>query len=415
MNEQRLLDRFLRYVKIDTTAREDAQDYPSSPGQLQLGAILVDELHNIGIADARQDEHGIVLATVPASIEGSDTPAIAFCAHLDTSPETSGADVKPRVIRNYPGGDIRLSADSGQVIAVADNRALEKLTGSTLITSDGTTLLGADDKAGVAVIMETVQYLCEHPEIERPRVRICFTCDEEIGRGVDHLDPGRIDAAVCYTLDGGGADKIDVETFSADLAIVTIRGVNIHPSIAKGRMTNAVRAAADFLSRLPRDTLAPESTAHREGFLHPYEIRGGVDEVSMRILLRDFQAAALEHMADTLREASRITKARFPQAQIEISIRRQYRNMADGLAKDPRAVAYAERALARLGRSPKLTIVRGGTDGSRLTELGLPTPNLSSGQHTPHSRLEWACLEEMLSAARWLVELCKVWAETTTN
>jgi tripeptide aminopeptidase len=413
MNEQRLLERFLRYIEIDTTAREDAADYPSSPGQLKLGAMLVDELHEMGIDDARQDEHGIVLATVPASTEGSDAPAIAFCAHLDTSPETSGADVKPQVIRNYAGGDIRLPADPDQVITVADNRELEKLTGSTLITSDGTTLLGADDKAGIAVIMEAVQYLGGHPEIEHGRVRICFTCDEEIGRGVDHVTPGQIDAAVCYTLDGGGADEIDVETFSADLAIVTIRGVNIHPSIAKGRMTNAVRVAADFLSRLPRDTLAPESTAHREGFLHPYEIRGGVDEVSLRILLRDFQAAKLECMADTLREAITQTNAQFPEAQIEISIRPQYRNMADGLAKEPRAVAYAERALARLGRSPKLTIVRGGTDGSRLTELGLPTPNLSSGQHTPHSRLEWACLDEMVLAVRWLVELCKVWAETT--
>ena len=413
MNEQRLLGRFLRYVEIDTTAREDAEDYPSSPGQLQLGAMLVDELRGMGVNDARQDEHGIVLATVPASREGDDTPAIAFCAHLDTSPETSGADVKPRVIRDYSGGDIRFSADPGQVIAVADNPALEKLVGSTLITSDGTTLLGADDKAGVAVIMEAVQYLAEHPQVEHPRVRVCFTCDEEIGRGVDHVDPGRIDAAVCYTLDGGGADEIDVETFSADLAIITIRGVNIHPSIAKGRMTNAVRAAADFLSRLPCDTLSPESTDQREGFFHPYEIRGGVDEANVRILLRDFQAAELERMADSLRQAMGMTKARFPEAQIEISIRRQYRNMADGLAKEPRAVAYAERALERLGRSPKRTIVRGGTDGSRLTELGLPTPNLSSGQHSPHSRLEWACLDEMVLAVRWLVELCKVWAETS--
>ena len=415
MNEQRLLDRFLRYVEIDTAAREDAENYPSSPGQLQLGAILVDELHLMGVDDARQDEHGIVLATLPASGEGIDAPAIAFCAHLDTSPETSGADIKPRVIRNYSGGDIRLSANPDRVITVADNRVLEKLTGCTLITSDGTTLLGADDKAGVAVIMETARYLSEHPEIEHPRVRICFTCDEEIGRGVDHVAPGRIDAAVCYTLDGGGADTIDVETFSADLAIVTVRGVNIHPSIAKGRMTNAVRVAADFLSRLPRDTLAPESTEGREGFFHPYDISGGVDEVSLRILLRDFQAEELERMAGILREAIGITKAQFPETQIEISIRRQYRNMADGLAKEPRAVAYAERALTQLGRSPKLTIVRGGTDGSRLTELGLPTPNLSSGQHSPHSRLEWACLDEMVLAARWLVELCKVWAETTTT
>ena len=409
MNEQRLLERFLQYVKIDTTAREETADYPSSPGQLKLGAILVDELHEMGIDDARQDEHGIVLATVPASAGCGETPAVAFCAHLDTSPETSGANVKPQVIRDYPGGDIRLPGDQSQVISTADNPALEKLVGSTLITSDGTTLLGADDKAGLAVIMEATRHLIENPEIEHGRVRLCFTCDEEIGRGVDHVTPDQIDAAVCYTLDGGGADEIDVETFSADLAIVTIRGVNIHPSIAKDRMTNAVRAAADLVSRLPRDTLAPESTADREGFLHPYEISGGVGEVGLRILLRDFDASGLERMTDTLRQSIDSTKAQFPEAQIELSIQRQYRNMADGLAKDPRATAYAERALQRLGRSPKLTIIRGGTDGSRLTELGLPTPNLSSGQHTPHSRLEWACLEEMGLAARWVVQLCKVW------
>ncbi len=411
MNQERLLERFLRYVKIDTTAREEAADYPSSPGQLQLGAILVDELHEMGIDDARQDEHGIVLATVPASDGCGDAPSVAFCAHLDTSPETSGANVKPQVIRGYSGGDIRLPGDPSQVISTADNPALDKLVGSTLITSDGTTLLGADDKAGLAVIMEAARHLIENPEIKHGRVRLCFTCDEEIGRGVDHVTPNQIDAVACYTLDGGGADEIDVETFSADLAIVTIRGVNIHPSIAKDRMTNAVRAAAELLSRLPRDTLAPESTADREGFLHPYEISGGVGEVGLRILLRDFDASGLERMTDTLRQAIEATKAQFPEAQIEISIRRQYRNMADGLAKDPRAAAYAERALQRLGRSPRLTIVRGGTDGSRLTELGLPTPNLSSGQHTPHSRLEWACLEEMALATRWVVQLCKVWGK----
>jgi tripeptide aminopeptidase len=409
MNRQRLLDRFLRYVRIDTTAREGAESYPSSPGQIELGRLLVEELRALGIA-ARQDRHGVILATIPPT---SDRPAevSAYCAHLDTSPETPGAGVNPQVIESYPGGDLVLPGEPSRVIRTADNPELARLLGQTLITSDGTTLLGADDKAGVAVIMETTAYLTEHPEIEHGPLRLCFTCDEEVGRGVDKLNLDEIAAAACYTLDGQGADTIDVETFSADLGVVTIRGVNIHPSIAKGRMTNALRAAADFLGRLPRDRLAPETTEGREGFLHPYEIGGGVAEVKLRIILRDFDTAKLEEHAALLRQAAAATMAEFPQAQIDVALKPQYRNMAEGLARDPRVVAYAQAALERLGRRAELTIVRGGTDGSRLTELGLPTPNLATGQHNPHSPLEWACLEEMLAAAEWLVSLAEVWAK----
>ena len=409
MDRQRLLERFLRYVKIDTTAREGADGYPSSPGQLELGCLLVEQLRAAGIDDARQDPHGIVLATLPpTSIQPTET--IALCAHLDTSPETPGAGVNPQVIDDYPGGDLVLPGDPSRVIRTADNPELEKLLGQTIITSDGTTLLGADDKAGVAVIMETAVYLAEHPEIEHGAVRLCFTCDEEVGRGVDKLDLDEIGAVACYTLDGQGADTIDVETFSADLAVVTVRGVNIHPSIAKDRMTNAVRAAADFLDRLPRDRLSPERTDGRDGFLHPYEIGGGVAEVKLRILLRDFDAAKLEEQAALLHAAAAATTAEFLQAKIDVALTRQYRNMSEGLAREPRAVAYAQRALQRLGRQAELTIVRGGTDGSRLTELCLPTPNLAAGQHNPHSPLEWACLEQMVGAAEWLVALAEVWA-----
>ena len=410
MDQQRLLERFLRYVKIDTTAREGAEEYPSSPGQLELGSILVEELRALGIDDARQDAHGIVLATVPPT-SGKQGPTIAFCAHLDTSPETSAADVNPQVIEGYSGGDLVLPGDPSRVIRVAENPELEKLLGCTLITSDGATLLGADDKAGVAVIIEAAAWLIEHPEIEHGPVRICFTCDEEVGRGVDKLDPDEIGAVACYTLDGQGADTIDVETFSADLAVVTIRGVNIHPSIAKDRMTNAIRAAADILARLPRARLSPETTEDREGFLHPYEIGGGVAEVKLRILLRDFDAAKLQQQADLLQQAAAATMAEFPEAKIDVDVRPQYRNMAEGLRREPRAVAFAEEALKRLGRTARRTIVRGGTDGSRLTELGLPTPNLATGQHTPHSPLEWACLDEMAAAVEWLVALAEVWGE----
>jgi tripeptide aminopeptidase len=248
-------------------------------------------------------------------------------------------------------------------------------------------------------------------EIPHGPIRLSFTCDEEIGRGVQHLDPARIGAAVCYTLDGQGADEIDVETFSADLAAVTVRGANIHPGVAKRRMTNAVRAAAAVVDRLPRTGLSPETTEGRQGFLHPYEISGGVAEARLRILLRDFDASALEQLAAVLRHSIATVQAEFPEAEITLAIQRQYRNLAEGLAREPRAVGLAERALERLGRTPRRTIVRGGTDGSRLTELGLPTPNLSTGEHSPHSPLEWACLEEMEQAVEWLIELAKLWAE----
>ena len=410
MNRQRLLDRFLRYVKIDTTAREEADTYPSSPGQLQLGRMLVEELTAMGIKDAQQDEHGIVLATVPATVKAT-TPVIAWCAHLDTSPETPGKDVKPRVVDNYPGGDLTLPGHPDRVIRVAENPELDQLIGQTLITTDGTTLLGADDKAGIATIMEAAEWLVENPRIEHGPVRLCFTCDEEVGRGVDKLDLQRIGAVACYTLDGQGRDTIDVETFSADMATVTVHGKNIHPSIAKDRMTNALRAAADFIARLPRDRQSPETTEDREGFLHPYEIEGGVGQVKMKVLLREFDASKLEAQADLLREVAEATMAEFPGSRIEITVRRQYRNMAEGLVNEPRAVTFAEEALKQLGRTASKTIVRGGTDGSRLTELGLPTPNLATGQHTPHSPLEWACLDEMVAAVEWLVALAEVWTK----
>lgn len=412
MNKHRLLERFLRYVPIDTTAQFDAEAYPSSAGQIELGRLLVDELQALGVADAGQNQHGIVLATVPATIAGKKgTVPICLCAHLDTSPETSGTGVRPQVIEDYPGGDVPLPGDPRRIICVAENHELESLRGRTLITSDGTTLLGADDKAGVAVIMEAAAWLVEHPEIPHGPLRICFTCDEEIGRGVDKLDLQEIGATVCYTLDGHGTGEIDVETFSADQAVVTIQGVNIHPSIAKGRMTNAVRAAAEFIARLPRDRLSPETTDGREGFLHPYEIQGGVAEVTLKVLLRDFDAAELAELADRLRQTADAMHRDFPDAKIAVQIQRQYRNMAEGLAREPRAVAHAQEALRRLGRTAKRTIVRGGTDGSRLTELGLPTPNLSCGGHNPHSLLEWACLEEMAESVEWIVGLAEVWGE----
>ncbi len=341
-----LLDRFCRYVRIDTQADESARTYPSSPGQRELGRLLTTELQAMGLRDAVQDEHGIVLATVPATRQPHG-PAIAWIAHLDTSPETSGRGVKPVLHRNYAGGDIVLPGDPSKVIRVDANPELAQMHGKTLVTTDGTTLLGADDKAGVAIIMEAAGHLAAHPEIPHGPVRICFTCDEEIGRGVDHLDLGKLGAHVGYTLDGGGAGEIDVETFSADLAVVTITGVNIHPAIAKGRMINAVRLAGAFIDRLPWMSLSPETTADRDGFLHPYRIEGGVAEATVRILLRDFDTPKLAEKARLLEGIARLLEAEHPGARIAVRITPQYRNMAQGLAKEARAVRFAEEAMRR--------------------------------------------------------------------
>lgn len=409
-----LLERFCRYVRIHTQADEQSKSYPSSPGQLELGRLLQRELLEIGLQDATQDEHGIVLATIPAT-SNHELPTIAWIAHVDTSPETTGLGVKPIIHRPYDGRDIVLPGDLNKVIRVADNPDLAELAGKTIITSDGTTLLGSDDKSGVAVIMEAAARLAAHPEIVHGPIRVCFTCDEEIGRGVDHLSVEQLGAQAAYTLDGGGVGEIDVETFSGDLAVVTIRGVNIHPAIAKNHMVNAIRLAAEFLQRLPTQTLSPESTSDREGFLHPYRVEGGVPSVSLRILLRDFVTAGLKDKADLLRTIAADLMREHPKAQIEVAVTEQYRNMAEGLVKDSRVAAFAEEAMRRAGLSPKRTIVRGGTDGSHLTKLGLPTPNLSTGEHNLHSPLEWTCLEEMEKAVQVLIELAQVWAGNSVS
>jgi tripeptide aminopeptidase len=361
----------------------------------------------MGLADARQSEFGIVIASIPATAPG---PTVAFIAHVDTSPETSGKVVNPQVIKKYAGGDVKLPGDSTRVIRVSDNPELNGLVGKTLITSDGTTLLGADDKSGVAVIMEFARLLTTKKDVPHGKVVVCFTCDEEIGKGVHHLEPSDLGADVAYTLDGQGAGEIEAETFSADKATVTIAGVNIHPSIAKGRMVNAVRLAGLFLDRLPQRTLSPESTADRDGFLHPYQIEGGVAETKIHFLLRDFDTAKLADEAGLLREIGRGVEREFPAAKVTVEVKQQYRNMRDGIAKEPRAVPYAVEAVKRAGLEPKLLSIRGGTDGALLTAKGLPTPNLSCGEHTPHSPLEWTCLEEMEAAVRTLEELVKVWA-----
>lgn len=403
-----LLDRFLRYVAIDTQAVENSGTYPSSPNQLVLGKILRDELSAMGLRDARQTEFGIVHATIPGNVPGA--PVVAFNSHVDTSPETTAANVRPQVIRNYAGGDIVLPGDPTKVIRVADNLELNHLHGRTIITTDGTTLLGADDKSGVSVIMELVKTLVENPGIPHGDVKIVFTCDEEIGKGVLHLEPAEIGAAVAYTLDGQGTAEIEGETFSADRATVTITGVNIHPSIGKGRMLNAVKLAAKFLEFLPQHRLSPETTADRDGFVHPYTVEGGVGQVKLQFLLRDFETVRLAEQAEMLREFGRQLVGDFPKAGVDVTVVAQYRNMRDGMEKEPRAVPFALEAVRRAGQTPRQLSIRGGTDGAQLTAKGLPTPNISCGEHNPHSPLEWTCLEEMEANVKVLVELVQVWA-----
>lgn len=399
-----LVDRFCRYVRVESTADEESQNYPSSEGQRELGKLLVTELQAFGL-EASIDEHAIVLGTLPANVEGA--PTICWLAHMDTSPDASGANVNPQVVEAYAGGDLPLL--NGRSIPATD---LEGFQGKTLLTTDGKTLLGADDKAGIATIMTAVERLLAEPDRPRANIRILFTCDEEIGRGTDRLDIPAIGAVCAYTLDGEGEGLIENETFSADLAVVTLTGKNIHPGLAHNRMVNAIRMTGAFLEKLPPE-LSPERTQDKEPFLHPYIVKGGVDAVTLRILLRSFHTPDLSEQAAILRAAASDVMKEFEGSQVEVEIQEQYRNMAEYLEKEPRAVKLAEEAFRRIGREPEFRSIRGGTDGSRLSELGLPTPNLSTGMHNFHSELEFCCVDEMETAVSVLLELASLWSQET--
>ncbi len=407
INSTRLLERFLRYVRIDTAADPNSDQYPSSQKQRTLARLLEQELREMSITDARMDENALVWGTIPAT-NGGHSPVVALVAHMDTSPEAPSENVSPQVIESYPGGDIRLPA--GIEISCAATPELESMIGKTLVTTDGTTLLGGDDKAGIAIIMELAQTLIENPHLQHGDVRVLFTCDEEIGHGTDKIDLPALNAMVAYTIDGGGAGDIDVETFSADGATVRFTGNNIHPAIAKGVMVNAMRAAADFVADLPRQEMTPETTSDRQGFIHPHAIHGGVGEATVELILRSFDSDDLVGYADRVRSAAETAAKRTPGVKADVTIYRQYRNLREGLETLPQAVEFAEQAFKNLDRPCRREIVRGGTDGSQLTEKGLPTPNLSSGQHNIHSVREFACLDEMVEATEHLVELLSLWS-----
>ena len=401
-------ERFLRYVRIDTQSDEDSDEYPSTAKQLDLLRLLLGELQELGLADASIDEHGYVTATLPATVD-HDVPIVAFFAHVDTARECSGANVEPQRSR-YEGGDIVLG-DSGQVIRPAESPELPHHVGHDVITTDGTTLLGADDKAGIAEIMAAAAYLIAHPEVPHGPVKVAFNPDEEIGRGVVHFPVETFGAVAAYTVDGSTAGELQQETFSGAQVRMQVRGRAIHPGWAKGELVNAVKLAAEVIDRLPKDRLSPETTSGREGYVHPVVISGDSSEVELRFIVRDFENDQLEQHVEFLRGIAADVAATDDRCSIEVESKIQYRNMRDTLQNHPQIVANLEEAVRRVGLEPKLTAIRGGTDGSALTEMGLPTPNIFTGGHDAHSEREWICVEDMGLAAATVVELAKRWAE----
>ncbi len=403
-----VVERFLRYVKIDTQSSDaEGRGHPSSEGQWDLLRLLEEEVTALGLEEVRLSDKGVLTALLPGNVEGA--PLVAFLAHVDTYHGTSGKDVKPNVIENYDGEDILLPG-SGERLLVSENPDLKEYAGETIITSDGTTLLGADDKAGVAEIMTFVKYLVEHPEVPRCPIKVTFTPDEEIGQGTANFPPlDEFGAHVAYTVDGGPEGEVENETFSADTAIVTLIGKDVHPGYAKNKMVSAVRAASHLIGLLPRDGL-PETTEGKEGYLHPLQINGDVNRVTIPFLVRDFELEGLKRLEGVLDGLLKQTQTAFPGLRYEMKVEHSYKNMRYYLDKEPRAVELALAALERAGMKPNLQAIRGGTDGSRLSEMGLPTPNLFEGGRNFHSVNEWIPVSAMEKAVVMLVELARLWS-----
>jgi len=413
--ETRCVERFLEYVKIDTQSQEGSDSYPSTPKQLDLLRKLVTELKEIGLDDAAIDEHGYVTATIPATTSKASVPVVGFIAHVDTSPDMSGEGVKAIVHRDYRGQDISLPDDPSAVIKFADNPALAEQVGNDIITASGTTLLGADNKAGVAEIMAAAEYLVAHPEIPHGAVRLGFTPDEEIGYGTKYFDVKKFGAHCAYTMDGETLGELQVETFSADAMRVTFHGFNTHPGFAKGRMINPIKIAADFIRRLPGDAVSPETTEGYEGYVHPHVVDSGMEQTSVKLLIRDFAEAGLKDLEQTVERLAKEAAAAYPGSRVEIEIEEQYRNMKVVLDEHPAIVEAAREAIRRAGLELREIPIRGGTDGSRLSFMGLPTPNIFAGEHNFHSRLEWISTHDMHKAVEVIIELCQVWEEQGTS
>ena len=408
-----MVKRFLKYVQIDTQSSEESQSYPSTEKQLNLSRLLLEELNAMGV-EARLTAHGYVFATLPSNLpedHSHEVPPIGLIAHVDTSPDVSGANVKPVIHKNYDGGLITLPADKSQVIDPAENPALKNCLGHDIITTDGTTLLGADNKAGVAEIMTALEYLIGHPEIPHGDIKIAFTVDEEVGRGTEHFDLKEFGAKYAYTIDGETAGEIEDETFCADSAEARIYGINVHPGFAKSKMVNALKIAADFLSRLPKDALSPETTEKREGYLHPNTISGNVELVEIKMLVRDFTVEGLKEKEKFLEKIRVDVLKDWPKARIDLKVTESYRNMKYVLEKYPFVTDYALEAVRRSGLKPLRNIIRGGTDGARLSFMGLPTPNVFTGGHNFHSKREWISISDMEKAVETILHLMQIWAE----
>jgi tripeptide aminopeptidase len=403
-------ERFLRYVVIDTQSDPASPTCPSTEKQKDLGALLAGELRAMGINDAHLDEYGYVYATIPANTD-RQVAVICFCSHMDTSPDCSGKDVKPQVVRNYRGGDIVLPADRTQIIRVADHPALADQIGNDIITTDGTTLLGADNKAGLAEIMDAAYFLVHNPQIKHGVIKILFTPDEEIGRGVDRADLKKLGADFAYTIDGETAGNIEDETFSADAATITIEGVSTHPGFAKGKMEHAIKIAAAIVERLPKQTCSPETTEGKQGFLHPIGITGALEKATLSFIVRDFTDEGLKEKEALLEGIVKKVMKGFPRSTYRLAIKQQYRNMKQVIDRHPEIIDNAVEAIRRTGLKPVKTSIRGGTDGSRLSFMGLPCPNIFAGEHAFHSRLEWVSVQDMEKAMQTIVHLAMIWEE----
>jgi tripeptide aminopeptidase len=408
-----VLDRFLRYVQFDTQSDERSSTYPSTDTQLVLLRALVEELRAIGLTDAAMDEFGYVMATIPATTTKQHVPTIGFIAHVDTSPEMPGAGVTPIVHRAWDGRDIVLPDVPDAVLRQSEIPALAEQIGHDIVTASGTTLLGADNKAGVAEIVTAAEYLMQHPDIPHGAVRIGFTPDEEVGRGTLHFDVAKFGAMCAYTMDGGLRGEVETESFSADAMTVTFHGFNTHPGYARGRMVNAIKVAATFIDSLPPDTLSPETTDGMEGFVHPYVVSASVERTSVRLLIRDFVTDGLQEKERMLQVLAEKAVARHPGARVEVAVEESYRNMRVVLDQHPQIAEYACEAVRRAGLEVRRRSIRGGTDGSRLSFMGLPCPNIFAGEHNFHSRLEWVSAQDMEKAVEVIVHLARLWEERT--
>jgi len=413
MNQQ-MIDRFFRYVKIDTQSRDDVEDrYPSTDKQKELLTILVEELKELGLADVQMDKYSYVTATLPSNLSDPETkkvPVIGFIAHVDTSPDVSGTHVKPVIHRKYDGDDIILPGDPAQVLRFSENPALADHVGDDIITSDGTTLLGADDKAGIAEIIAAIQYLTTHPEVKHGTIRIGFTPDEEVGNGTKFFDVKKFAADFAYTFDGESLGEIENETFNAAAATFTVKGTNVHPGYAKNKLINSVKIASEIVSLIAEEP-NPETTEKREGYLHPHGIEGGVEKSIVRILIRDFEESGMKAKAEKLSSIREKIAAKYPKAEIVLEIKESYKNMRVKIQEYPQVVEYALEAVKRAGVEPKLQIIRGGTDGSKLCFMGLLTPNIFTGGHNFHSKLEWISIQTMEKAVETMVNLVQIWVE----